>query len=603
MYPIPMIHLLSILTQYLGNHFAAKLKTRLATFRDVQLTIYELQAIAEETQLSSRLTRQPLLPIPPRPQLLPSQNLRNPPRAPLSKIGKIPPISPKANKIKVPPTKPAKQKLAAISTNTRPRLSCFICDDPNHFCYKCPHRHLSGCCICGEDHSWQDCELVIGKLPTKQIAAISLELPPDESDLEEVIQVEQDDLHEENNTIFQPEVASLAIASPTWQTHIPLVALNLNTPIRHECEDEATKQGRLVYRCKVASHSALCLFDSGANCSLMSQQWAFKHNIPLVPVHSQITTALHQSSNVKYLTEYIPITLGDITTRWRFFVIPDLSHDIILGTDFSLWNRVTYDPFDWSLIILGNLKESAYFPSYLSRPITAHIDNAPTEQVTTTTSVWPLLNSTSPIDSSLQTLLDQLPLLQPYKELFQPKLGSAPSRIIQLEILLKEGARPQKINPYPLGQEKKEVLDKQITELIDTQAIETSTSPWAAPLLFVKKKDNSWRMCIDYRSLNASTKADAYPLPRMATLLQKIGSARYFTKIDLASGFHQIPVNPNSREFTAFSTPYPIAGNSHFQWRVMPFGPLRQMHQQPFNDLWTMCFRISHNASSILMIF
>ena len=242
-YPIPMIHLLSILTQHLGNHFAAKLKTRLVTFRDVQLTIYELQAIAEETQLSSRLTRQPLLPIPPQPQLLPSQNLRNPPRAPLSKIGKIPPISPKANKIKVPPTKPAKQKLAAISTNTRPRLSCFICDDPNHFCYKCPHRHLSGCCICGEDHSWQDCELVIGKLPTKQIAAISLELPPDESDLEEVIQVEQDDLHKENNTIFQPEVASLAIASPIWQTHIPLVALNLNTPIRHECKDEATKQG------------------------------------------------------------------------------------------------------------------------------------------------------------------------------------------------------------------------------------------------------------------------------------------------------------------------------------------------------------------------
>ena len=79
-------------------------------------------------------------------------------------------------------------------------------------------------------------------------------------------------------------------------------------------------------------------------------------------------------------------------------------------------------------------------------------------------------------------------------------------------------------------------------------------------------------MYVDFRNVNACTKYDAYPLPRINVLLQKLGKARYFTKIDLASGFHQVPVHIQSREITAFCTPQPIEGISHFQWKVMPFG-------------------------------
>ena len=79
-------------------------------------------------------------------------------------------------------------------------------------------------------------------------------------------------------------------------------------------------------------------------------------------------------------------------------------------------------------------------------------------------------------------------------------------------------------------------------------------------------------MCVDFRNVNAVTKHDAYPLPRINVLLQKLGKAKYFTKIDLASGFHQVPVRKEAREITAFCTPQPINGHSHFQWKVMPFG-------------------------------
>ena len=79
-------------------------------------------------------------------------------------------------------------------------------------------------------------------------------------------------------------------------------------------------------------------------------------------------------------------------------------------------------------------------------------------------------------------------------------------------------------------------------------------------------------MCIDFRDVNTRTKHDAYPLPRINVLLQKLGHARFFTKIDLASGFHQVPVQSECHEITAFCTPQPINGYSHFQWKVMPFG-------------------------------
>ena len=102
-------------------------------------------------------------------------------------------------------------------------------------------------------------------------------------------------------------------------------------------------------------------------------------------------------------------------------------------------------------------------------------------------------------------------------------------------------------------------------------------------------------MCVDFRSVNAMTKHDAYPLPRINVLLQKLGRARYFTKLDLASGFHQVPMNLQSKEITAFCTPEPIRGYSHFQWRVMPFGLInapatfQRLMEYVLHDLHDFC--------------
>ena len=117
--------------------------------------------------------------------------------------------------------------------------------------------------------------------------------------------------------------------------------------------------------------------------------------------------------------------------------------------------------------------------------------------------------------------------------------------------------------PYAARQE----IARQIEEMQRNGVIQPSRSPWSSPVVLVKKKDGSQRFCVDYRELNSVTKVDMFPLPRIDDLLDQLGESRYFSTLDLASGFWQIPVHPNSREKTAFVTP-----NGLFEFRVMPFG-------------------------------
>jgi hypothetical protein len=107
----------------------------------------------------------------------------------------------------------------------------------------------------------------------------------------------------------------------------------------------------------------------------------------------------------------------------------------------------------------------------------------------------------------------------------------------------------------------KDEINKQIKELIDNKVITSSTSPYNSPLWIVPKKPDSkgnkrWRMVIDYRSLNEKTIGDAYPFPNITDILDQLGSAKYFSTFDLASGFHQIPRDTTDAQKTAFSTPH-----------------------------------------------
>ena len=122
------------------------------------------------------------------------------------------------------------------------------------------------------------------------------------------------------------------------------------------------------------------------------------------------------------------------------------------------------------------------------------------------------------------------------------------------EIRTEEGAKPPSRPPYRLGPIEQDEMEEQVKDLLAQGFIRPSASPYGAPILFVPKKDGRWRMCIDYRALNKQTVKDQFPLPHIDSLLERLGQAKVFTKLDLASGYHQIAMEETSIQKTAFRT-------------------------------------------------
>ena len=113
----------------------------------------------------------------------------------------------------------------------------------------------------------------------------------------------------------------------------------------------------------------------------------------------------------------------------------------------------------------------------------------------------------------------------------------------------------------------KDTIDKEVTKMLQQGIVQPSTSPWSSPVVMVKKRDGTWRFCIDYRKLNAVTHQDAYPLPRIDETLDSLAGSTYFTTLDLAAGYWQVGIEECDKEKTAFST-----RRGHFEFNVMPFG-------------------------------
>lgn len=172
-------------------------------------------------------------------------------------------------------------------------------------------------------------------------------------------------------------------------------------------------------------------------------------------------------------------------------------------------------------------------------------------------------------DTEKQTTVPRLVamVLETYESVFEEPKGLPPHRRYDHTIPLMPGASPVNLRPYRYSPMQKNEIEKQVKEMVAQGVIQASSSPFASHVLLVGKKDLTWRLCVDYRHLNAMTIKNKYPLPVIDELLDELAGAHWFTSLDLRSGYHQIRMAAGEEYKTAFQTHH-----GHFEYKVMPYG-------------------------------
>jgi hypothetical protein len=295
----------------------------------------------------------------------------------------------------------------------------------------------------------------------------------------------------------------------------------------------------------VYNQPALILFDSGASHSFISQKFSAKCQLPFYLTRGSFMIAMpggKVASN--QLNQSVPIRLRSHIVKTTLLILGLENVDIILGANWMTRQQVVLDVA--SRIV--EIESPTYGSFTLSLP----------SQDSTRSCAFAMI----------ELPLKKIPVVYEYADVFPDELPGMPlDRDIEFAIELQPRTPPISKRPYRMPPTELAELKKQLQELLDKGFIRPSTSPWGRPALFVKKKDESLRLCIDYHTLNAMTIKNKYPLHHIDVLFYQLVGAKVFSKIDLRSGYHQIKIRASDILKTAFSTRYGL-----YEYLVMSFG-------------------------------
>ncbi|GJT28999.1 putative reverse transcriptase domain-containing protein [Tanacetum coccineum] len=283
-------------------------------------------------------------------------------------------------------------------------------------------------------------------------------------------------------------------------------------------------------------HLARVLFDSGADKSFVSISLASMLNIPPITIDTFYNIEMADGNLVSTNTVIQGATLTLLNQPFKIDLMPIKlgSFDVVIG-------------MDWL---------SKYHARIICDEKVIHIP------INGETLIIRVMEKKSD-----EKRLEDIPVVREFPEVFPEDLpGLPPVRQVEFQIDLIPGATPVARAPYRLAPSEMQELSNQLQELADRGFIRPSTSPWGALVLFVKKKDGSFRMCIDYRELNKLTVKNRYPITRIDDLFDQLQGSSVYSKIDLRSGYHQLRVRDDDIPKTAFRTRY-----GHCEFQVMPF--------------------------------
>lgn len=307
----------------------------------------------------------------------------------------------------------------------------------------------------------------------------------------------------------------------------------LNYILSHSENDE-----RPYLKISILGIEVLGLLDSGATHTIIGNSgWKLLSvlNLALDATANLVVTVANGQQCSSIGSVNIPVAVEGRVKIIRALVIPTLEHSLILGVDF--WHRMGIVPD----LRRGSWRFSSCNPSF--------VDSI-------------LLTSQTELSMEQSKLLNEL-LDQEFR-LLGDKLGC--TSLVEHEI--KTSSPPIKQRYYPVSPVMQGHIDAEVNKLLQEDIIERSTSPWSSPIVLVKKKNGSFRFCVDYRKLNGVTERDAYPIPYVSATLDKLRDAKYLSSLDIKSAYFQVPLSENSRALTAFTVP----NRGLFQFKRLPMG-------------------------------
>ncbi|GJX27424.1 reverse transcriptase domain-containing protein [Tanacetum coccineum] len=341
------------------------------------------------------------------------------------------------------------------------------------------------------------------------------------------------------------------------------------------CAEAAVKDNNVVNGTFLINNVyASVLFDTGADRSFVSYAFSKYIDIPPTTLDTNYNVELADGKSLTTNTILRGCTINLQNHLFKIDLLPiELgSFDVIVGMDWMAKHRaevVCYEkyicvPYRNDILIIqgerNGIKNKSRLEVISSIRTQKYIDQG--------CQVFLIQMMKEEKTEISERRIEDVPVVRDFPEVFPEDLpGLPPTRQVEFHIELIPGAAPVARAPYRLAPAEMKELAEQLKELSDKGFIRPSSSPWGAPILFVKKKDGSFRMCIDYRELNKLTVKNRYPLPRIDDLFDQLQGSSIYSKINLRSGYHQLRVREEDIPKTAFRTRY-----GHYEFRVMPFG-------------------------------
>ncbi|GET65667.1 hypothetical protein PTSG_12973 [Rhizophagus irregularis DAOM 181602=DAOM 197198] len=339
------------------------------------------------------------------------------------------------------------------------------------------------------------------------------------------------------------------------------------SPEQRKIYHEGMRRGKLIINQELKD----VMFDTGAAVSVITSQIMDEMDLKIEEPSTVRCVMINEDKLASRGTTTIYIQFGDKEIPIKVEVIDSGKNEIVLGNGVLDMFKANIDYTDKTIIIRMNDETMDIPVKYTQRTIKGFEETFDEEEILEELYQDELYNIyeddhegdiTNEQKGKLKVLVEK------YKDIFEYD-GEKYNRtnLVKHEIRLKGGTEPIAQKRYKENDEKGKFIRKEVDEMLKLGKIRESRSPWSSPVTLAGKKSGNYRFCIDYRKLNKVTITDAYPLPRIDEQLERISSGRWFTSLDLASGFNQIEMAEEDIEKTAF-----ICSAGLYEYNVMPFG-------------------------------